>query len=72
MNVYARQIMGDRVRKTREYLGISKVEFSLAAGISRPFLDQIESGKANPSLETLINVAGALGMTVSDLLEGVR
>lgn len=72
MDVYAKQIMGERVKKTREYLGMSKVDFCLAADISRPFLDQIEGGRANPSLETLCAVAGALGMTVSDLLEGIR
>lgn len=64
--------MGERVKRTREYLGMSKVDFCLAAGISRPFLDQIEGGRANPSLETLCGVAGALGMTVSDLLEDIR
>ena len=72
MNEHARQILGERVERTRKTLGISKVDFCVAVGISRPYLDQSESGKANSTLEILFKLAPALGMTVSELLEGIE
>ena len=72
MNEHARQILGERVERTRKTLGISKADFCVAVGISRPYLDQIESGKANSTLEILFKLAPALGMTVSELLEGIE
>ena len=72
MYEHARQILGERVERTRKTLGISKVDFCVAVGISRPYLDQIESGKANSTLEILFKLAPALGMTVSELLEGIE
>jgi transcriptional regulator with XRE-family HTH domain len=42
------------------------------AGISRANLSLIENGKAEPGLRTLVNIARAMNVTVSELLEGVR
>jgi transcriptional regulator with XRE-family HTH domain len=39
------------------------------AGVSLGQLSQIENGTANPSVETLIRIAGALGLDLSDLVE---
>ena len=72
MNKHAKQILGERIKLTRKALGISKVDFCLAVGISRPYLDQIEGGTANSTLEILFKLAPALGMTVSELLEGIE
>lgn len=72
MDERAKQILGRRVEETRRDLGISKVDFCVAVGISRPYLDQIESGKANSTLEILFKLAPALGMTVSELLDGIE
>lgn len=72
MDKRTKQIMGERIESTRRSLHLHKVELCLSAGISRTFLDQIVAGRANPSLEVLCNLAAALGMTVSDLVEGVE
>ena len=72
MNERAKQILGERIKLTRKALGISKVDFCLAVGISRPYLDQIEGGTANSTLEILFKLAPALGMTVSELLEDIE
>ena len=47
MDERAKQILGRRVEETRRDLGISKVDFCVATGISRPYLDRIEDGTAN-------------------------
>ena len=72
MDERAKQILGKRVEQTRRDLGISKVDFCVAVGISRPYLNRIESGTANSTLEVLVKLAPALGMTVSELLEGIE
>lgn len=72
MNEHAKQILGERVERTRKALGISKVDFCVATGISRPYLDRIEGGTANFTLKILFKIAPALGMTVSELLEGIE
>ena len=68
MDERAKQILGKRVEQTRRDLGISKVDFCVATGISRPYLDRIEDGTANFTLKVLFKIAPALGMTVSELL----
>ena len=72
MDERVKQILGERVEQKREGLGISKVDFCVAAGISRPYLDQIEGGTANFTLKVLFKIAPALGMTVSELLEDIE
>ena len=72
MDERAKQILGRRVEETRRDLGISKVDFCVATGISRPYLDRIEDGTANFTLKVLFKIAPALGMTVSVLLEGIE
>ena len=71
MDERAKQILGRRVEETRRDLGISKVD-CVATGISRPYLDRIEDGTANFTLRVLFKIAPALGMTVSELLEGIE
>ena len=68
-NVRNRFLAGE---ETRRDLGISKVDFCVATGISRPYLDRIEDGTANFTLKVLFKIAPALGMTVSELLEGIE
>ncbi len=63
------QRVGRNVRALREDQGLSKVEFCLMAGISRPYLNHIESGKANVTVKQLDRLAKSLGVLPSALLE---
>lgn len=71
MDENAHKKLGERIEFMRERLGISKVDFCHAAGISRPYLDLIERGGGHPSADVLCGVAGALGMTLSELFDGI-
>lgn len=42
----------------------------LAASLNRSHYQQIEAGTANPTLDTLLRIARAIGVTISDLLHG--
>lgn len=60
--------LGERIRKERLSLGITQEVLSEKAGISVSFLGQIERGERKPSLETVINIANSLQVTVDFLL----
>lgn len=58
-----------RVRKHREARGWTQAELAEAAGLSTIGVRQLESGKRNPSLETIGRIADALDITVDELRE---
>lgn len=60
--------LGERIRKERLFLGVTQEVLSEKAGISVSFLGQVERGERKPSLETVINIANSLEVTVDFLL----
>src|SRR5215207_1345749 len=59
--------IGREIKRLREEIGWSQAELAVYAGSSQPTVNQIESGKRNPSTQTLGKLASALGVEVSDL-----
>ncbi|PYE48674.1 helix-turn-helix domain-containing protein [Deinococcus yavapaiensis] len=62
----------ERLRELRSERGLRLKDVAEMAGISVPYLSDLERGRTNPSLETLQTLAGAYSITVHDLLEGVE
>lgn len=56
--------IGERVRHEREKRGFTGVALADKAGITPAMVSQIENDQAEPSLDTLENVAKALGVSV--------
>lgn len=50
---------------------MSQNSFALMVGASRKYLIDIESGKANPTVDMLERIAGGLDTTVGQLFEGL-
>lgn len=63
-----RRTLGENVRRLRKHAKMPKGAFAAMAGVSRPTLDKIESGGANPTLATLARLAEALGTDPHNLL----
>lgn len=61
---------GEKVRVLRRNLGYSQEEFAWQVGLDPTYISGIENGSRNPSLDTLVRLAGALGVKVSSLFEG--
>jgi transcriptional regulator with XRE-family HTH domain len=62
----------ERVRNLRLARGYSARELAeRAGGISAPYISDIEHGRGNPSLSSLIALARGFDMTVMELLAGV-
>lgn len=56
--------LGSKIRALRQRLKRTLDDTATAAGISKPFLSQVERGLASPSLTSLAGIAQALGVTV--------
>lgn len=64
------QRVGDRIRREREKAQLSLAQLADAAGLSKAYLLKVENGGTNPSLGVLGQIAGALDVTVADLVGG--
>lgn len=62
------ETLGENVSALRRKAKINKKMFALMIGISRPFLNRIEKGEANPRLSLIRELAEALETTPQDLL----
>lgn len=60
---------GARVRALREERGLTLTALAAAAGIGKGSLSELESGRRNPTLDTLYAVAGPLGVPLAALLD---
>lgn len=67
-----RRALGARVVQLRTERGLTQVELSAKSGISRNVLIDVERGRRGLLYERLGDLAKALGVSASDLLEGIR
>ncbi|MEA9983713.1 MULTISPECIES: helix-turn-helix domain-containing protein [Subtercola] len=67
----AARIVGERVRATRQKLGLSQEDVAVLAEMHVTNVGKIERGQSNPSLTTLISLAGALNANVGDWTSGL-
>jgi transcriptional regulator with XRE-family HTH domain len=59
------------LRQLRGEAGFSQEDVAFRAGIHRTQVSLLEGGERMPRVETLVKLAGALGATPNDLLEGI-
>ncbi|CAO5155791.1 putative transcriptional regulator [Frankia sp. AiPs1] len=60
--------LGGAVRAQRRALGLTLVEVAGRAGLSHPFLSQLERGLARPSMRSLTAIASALSTSAQALM----
>ncbi|GAA1704219.1 hypothetical protein GCM10009808_22590 [Microbacterium sediminicola] len=63
--------LGREIRTARQERNLSMRALAADAQISQPFLSQIESGQALPSVVTLFRLAKVLGISPSNLLPAI-
>jgi transcriptional regulator with XRE-family HTH domain len=61
--------IGEIIRQQRELAQLSMRQFAQLAGISNPYLSQIERGLRAPSEQVLEGIAGALKLSADALYE---
>ena len=69
MNIAAR--FGKNIARCRKRVGISQEELSIRASLHRTEVSQLERGLRLARIDTLVKVAGALGVSTDALLEGI-
>jgi transcriptional regulator with XRE-family HTH domain len=67
----ASRLLGERVLAERQRVGITQMDVANLAGINVAHYGRIERGIGNPNLETLIRLAGVLGVDPGDLVRGM-
>ncbi len=62
--------VGNEIRRLRKLRGRTLEQLASGAGVSAGLLSQVERGQGNPSFNTLVQVAHALGIPVARLMAG--
>jgi transcriptional regulator with XRE-family HTH domain len=60
--------LGRAIRAARHDRGMTLAQVAAQAGLSQPFLSQLELGRTRPSMRSLFRIATALGTTQQALL----
>ena len=61
--------VGDKVRMLRKERGLLQEELAKRAGVSDQTIRNVEAGRYQTKLETVRKIAGALGVSLGELLE---
>lgn len=59
--------VGENIRSRRREIGMTQVQLASAAQLGENTIQRIESGQAQPTVESLFRIAKALGVTPNDL-----
>lgn len=62
--------VGHRIREARKREGLTQEQLSLASGVTRNVLIDVEQGRRGLLYERLFDIAAALGVEVVDLVSG--
>jgi len=64
-----KQALSTNIKQIRKEQGISQEKLALKADIDRSYMSELERCLANPSIEALLRIANALGVSPSELLQ---
>ena len=62
---------GSTVRLLRKSKGLSQEKLAFETGMDLTSINEIETGKRNPTLRTIVRIARVLGVTPAELVSGI-
>lgn len=62
---------GMRIRYLRKKRHMSIEDFALECGINYSYLCDLENGRRNPTIKIIEKIAKGLGLTLSELFQGI-
>lgn len=65
-------LFGNVLKQIRKEKGISQEELGFESGYHRTYISMLERGKKSPSLKTLFQLANALNVKPSDIMERLQ
>lgn len=60
--------LGQRIREERQKLNLTQEKLSETINVTTTYIGQIERGERRPTLDTLIKISNALGVSIDYLL----
>ncbi len=66
------RLLGNAIAKHRKNIGFSQEELAEKAAIHRTYVSQLERGLKSPTVFTLLQIAHALNITLTALMEEVE
>jgi transcriptional regulator with XRE-family HTH domain len=63
---------GKNLRTARKRAGLSQEGLALAASIHRTEIGLLERGERTPRIDTVLKLAGTLGVPVAELIAGIE
>ena len=71
MGEEAKRTFGATVQRLRQQSGLSQEQLGHDSGITATEMNEIEAGRADTKILTIIRLANRLGTTVEELLRGI-
>ncbi len=65
------KVLGDRIKALRRKMGLSQEKFALKIEMDRTYFASVEAGKRNIAIVNIKKIADGLGVTLSQLFEGI-
>lgn len=59
----------NRIKKVRQQKKIRQIDLARDAGVSQPFLSDLENNRRGAKEETMQRIADALGVKIKDLMK---
>jgi transcriptional regulator with XRE-family HTH domain len=66
-----RKLVGTNLERIRRQKGLTQEELAELSGFSQQYLSTIESGRANPTIVTIYEIAMSMSVHYLDLLQPV-
>ena len=66
-----REQLGHNIRRLRLAQKRSQLDLGLSSDIDMSEISKLELGKKDPQLNTMVKVAAGLGVSLSELVEGI-
>jgi transcriptional regulator with XRE-family HTH domain len=65
------RILGEKIRSERVKAGLSQEQLAEKADLARNYIGNIERAEYNVTLETLVRIAKALNLSISELTRDI-
>jgi len=64
-------MVGKELRRARERAGLTQEQLSFRAGLSRPYISQLERNLKSPTVDTLFRICDALDVSAVNVVRRV-
>lgn len=65
------KMLGERIRELRKATGLSQEKFAFKIDMERTYFASVEAGKRNIAICNIKKIADGLGVSLSELFEGL-